>query len=152
VARQVQTLDLLPTVLGLLETSPPDGPTLEGRDLTSGDAHPFAVAEQSAPDLRLFGERFPGVDVSRFDRALAALRTNEFKFIWASDGRHELFDLEHDPTELVNVIDERPDIAAALFDRLGPRVDRLTPPPEAMPRPEFEDAVAERLRSLGYLE
>jgi arylsulfatase A-like enzyme len=150
--RQVQTLDLMPTVLGMLGLEPPDGARpFEGRDLLSPEGHPYTVAEQSRPDLRRFGERFPGVDVSRFDRALAAIRTDEYKFTWASDGLHELYDLRSDPGETHNVVDDRPDVASALAAQLSPHIDRLTADDTAE-QPEFGGAVAERLRSLGYLE
>ncbi|MDH4207865.1 MAG: sulfatase, partial [Anaerolineae bacterium] len=112
----------------------------------------FTVAEWEIPDLTTFHKRFPGVDVSRYDRALKMVRTDRNKYIWASDDNHELYDLQADPTEARNVLAEYPDVAGHL-DRL--LTEWLTSFEAAVPSddaPEFDEGVRARLRALGYLE
>ena len=45
---------------------------------------------------------------------MRSIRGEGRKLIWASDGRHELYDLEADPTEQVNLAAERPEQLAEL--------------------------------------
>jgi arylsulfatase A-like enzyme len=119
VTHQVQTLDLLPTILAMLgDVSSETYRSLQGYDLLSSTRRDFTVAEQAHPDLTLFYEKFPAVDVSRYDRALKAIRTDRYKYVWASDGHHELYDLQADPDEECDIIAEHPDTAEALDQRL----------------------------------
>ena len=153
VEHQVQTLDLLPTILSMLgDTSSETYRSLQGYDLLSSTTHEFTIAEQANPDLTTFYSRFPGVDVSRYDRAIKMIRTDRCKYIWASDGNHELYDLQADPDEQCNIIAERPDISRDLDRRLTEWRNDFE---EAAPLdeiPEFDEAVKDRLRALGYLE
>lgn len=153
VKHQVQTLDLLPTILSMLgDTSSETYRSLQGYDLLSSTRRDFTIAEQAKPDLTTFYKRFPSADVSRYDRALKMIRTNRYKYIWASDGNHELYDLQADPDEVRNVVVERPDVAGDLDRRLTEWRNSFE---EAIPLdevPEFDEAVKDRLRALGYLE
>lgn len=153
VEHQVQTLDTLPTILSMLgDTSSETYRSLQGCDLLSSARHEFTIAEQANPDLTTFYSRFPGVDVSRYDRALKMIRTDHYKYIRASDGNHELYDLQVDPDEQHNINAERPDVAEELDRRLTEWRNSFE---EAIPSdevPEFDEAVKERLRALGYLE
>jgi arylsulfatase A-like enzyme len=153
VTHQVQTLDLFPTILAMLgDTSSETYRLMQGYDLLSSARHDFTLAEQSHPDITNFHKRFPGVDVSRFDRSLKMIRTDQHKYIQASDGRHELYDLWADPDELCNIIAAQPHIADTLDQRLA---EWNTTFEVAMPTtqaPEFDDVVRDRLRALGYLE
>jgi arylsulfatase A-like enzyme len=153
VAHQVQTLDLLPTILAMLgDTSSETYRSLQGLDLLASTRHEFTVAEQVRPDLTTFYERFPGVDVSRYDRALKMIRTVRYKYIWSSEGHHELYDLQMDPNEECIIIAEHPDVAASLDRRLTEWRNSFK---EAIPSDqvsEFDEEVKARLRGLGYLE
>jgi len=153
VAHQVQTLDLLPTILAMLgDTSSGAYRSLQGHDLLSSAGRDFTIAEQMHPDLTTFHKRFPGADVSRFDRSLKMVRTDRCKYIWDSNGQHELYDLQVDPNETRNIIAERQDIAQDLNQRLTEWRDSFE---EAIPSdqaPEFDEVVKARLRALGYLE
>lgn len=113
VGHQVQSVDLLPTVLSVTGASPTPG-GLPGLDLLGPGRHPYTVAEQARPDMSVFRRRFPDVDLSHHDRELRMIRTDHLKLIRSSDGRHELYDLAEDPGELRNLIEERPSDAAEL--------------------------------------
>ena len=153
VEHQVQTLDLLPTILAMLgDTSSETYRSLQGYDLLSSTRRDFTIAEQAHPDLTTFHKRFPGADVSRYDRALKMVRTDLYKYIWASDGNHELYDLQADPDEQCNIIAERPDIAENLDRRLTEWRNSFEAATLLDEAPEFEEKVKARLRALGYLE
>ncbi len=153
VEHQVQTLDLLPTVLSMLgDTSLETWRSLQGYDLLSSDRHEFTIAEQANPDLTTFYQRFPAVDVSGYDRALKMLRTDRYKYIWCSDGKHELYDLETDPDEQHNIFDDNPSIAEQLDSRLKEWLGSFEAATPSDQVPEFDEQVKERLRGLGYLE
>jgi arylsulfatase A-like enzyme len=153
VSYQVQTLDLLPTILSILgEIDSETFHALQGFDLLSSYRRDFTIAEQSRPDLSKFYARFPGVDVSRFDRELTMIRDNRFKFIRASDGKHELYDHTSDPAEEDNLMQVLPRVAAELHRRLEERRGGVVQAALAKEAPEFDSEVVERLRALGYLE
>ena len=150
---QVQTLDLVPTILSMLgETASDLFRSLQGYDLLSAQRRDFTIAEQSRPDLQKFYTRFPGVDVSRFDRALTMIRDDHYKYIWASDGKHELYDRIADPDEQHNLIPTLASVAAKLQDRLDHWKNGFMPAKPSAPAPEFDQEVVERLQALGYLE
>lgn len=119
VEHQVQTVDLLPTILTMLgDTSSELFRSMQGYDLLSSNRREFTIAEQAHPDLSQFNERFPEADVSKYDRALKMIRTDNYKYIWASDGNQELYDLQADPDELSNIIKDHQNIADDLKSRL----------------------------------
>ena len=64
----------------------------------------------------------------------------------------ELYDLEADPHETKNLIDERPEVAALLKRQLWRWMANSAPaaPPPAEVR--VEGQAEEQLRSLGYIE
>lgn len=153
VGDQAQTLDLVPTILDMLGNPASGGSgSQRGPSLLSITRREFTVAEWARPDLSIFRTRFPGVDVSRYDRALAMIRTPRYKYIWASDGGHELYDLRADRGETRDLITDRADVAANLHHKLVAWRGSFEPATPAQPVPEFHDAVKERLRAWGYLE
>jgi arylsulfatase A-like enzyme len=150
---QVQTLDIFPTIMSMLgEASSETYRSLQGYDITSSERHEFTIAEQSLPDLTTFYKRYPGVDVSRYDRSLKMIRTDRYKYIWASDGNHELFDLQVDPDEEQNIIKDQQKIAKDLDRQLTSWQDSFEAAAPSEPAPEFDEEIKARLRALGYLE
>ncbi len=148
----VQTLDLAPTILDLAGVDRPDAPyVMQGRSLLGTDGqHPFAVAEQSIPRFDLFAERFPYFDPAPYERELRAIRREPWKYIWSSDGRHQLYNLDDDPGEQRNLVSVYPDTAGdlhhLLFEWFG-TTEQVAPGVQAV----FDDLVTDRLRDLGYI-
>jgi arylsulfatase A-like enzyme len=155
----VESRDIFPT---LLEAAGIDGPktdTVSARslfDVVRGDAESnrAAISEYLVPQpaIETLRERAKATeedDLSRFDRALRTIRTARWKFIEASDGSRELYDLESDPDESENVISARPEVAERLRERLvasrGPleRGEQDTDP--------LDSGTQERLEDLGYI-
>ncbi len=152
-----QTVDIVPTILNVLGhgTSMSDlpGRTLvpaqfEARDQTFSQVHPY------------YGhlERMAGVvglkkDTADFTSHLRCVRTDQYKFVWSSDGNHQLYDLPYDPDEATNILDKEPEIGKKLLELLE---QQWALQPDYVSRGNDDDdsfSVDElrKLRSLGYL-
>ncbi len=81
---------------------------------------------------------------------LRSLRTDRWLYVAAP--REELYDLNADPGQTQNVIDEHADAANALRKRLAADLQQFSAPPEE-PRPvsQIDPETEARLLSLGYL-
>jgi arylsulfatase A-like enzyme len=107
-----------------------------------------------------FGSKLEGLlalnwafDYAPYARNLRSLRDDQFKYIRASDGRHELYKVALDPAEESNLIDLDPQAADALDARLDQWLGSFTRPgvdPDQVPV-EMDEATRERLEALGYL-
>lgn len=103
----------------------------------------------------------PPPQLTRYLRRLRSIEVGGLRFVWASDGNHELYDLTVDPEEHNDVGADprfgeevnglREQLEAFVAAGGGPK-----PLPEGAPKPEgiFEDLDRESthlLRELGYL-
>ena len=111
-----QTLDILPTILDILDVDNKTlWKTLQGYSvLPAIDNEPrreFALTEYMKPLQQFFliWRRHPDFDVGIYNYMLKALRTLEYKYVWYSNGRAELFDLKNDPSEKKNLATDMPD-------------------------------------------
>jgi len=85
----------------------------------------WGMAGETATDLiKRFRKPF---DEHYFRRSLKSVRQGTWKFIWSSDGRHELFDLAADPGETSNVIDQAPERGRAMWAQLQAFLGALKP-------------------------
>ncbi len=159
VTHQVQLTDLFPTVLDVAGlASPSVRQPLQGLSLLQPPPTPdderLAYAEMLGPHPAMASlNRRTGASEHTprpgLDRALRCVRTPTSKFIWASDGAHMLYDLQHDPYETTNLVTCEPQRAASYLALL----EHWRPPagtPSSAPPPMDED-VRQRLRALGYL-
>jgi arylsulfatase A-like enzyme/thioredoxin-like negative regulator of GroEL len=137
VAAQVQTTDILPTVLDLLRISPPS--TTGNRSLA-----PY-FTETKPNDRVVFGETdYP----LRFGWApLRAVRSGGFKFIEAP--RPELYDLGPDPAELKN--EYEPWNATVQQLRAQIASSAMRPPSVSSSTGAAGKETLSQLRALGYL-
>jgi arylsulfatase A-like enzyme len=144
IQRQVPLLDLMPTLLDLC-----------------GCPSPAGVAGTSfAPLLTGCEANYEGETViSEMQREpwhRIAVRTESFKYIW--DNKHpdrpELYDLAADPGEKQNKSAEYPEMVGQFQAMVDAHLQRKfeTVPAAGVSSPEFDGAVMQRLRDLGYLE
>ncbi|MBM3238204.1 DUF229 domain-containing protein [Candidatus Poribacteria bacterium] len=108
VVRQVRTIDIFPTILDILGINWSGAEELQGRTLvqeTQQRELPFAIAEQEILQdvLNELIKANPSFDISTYSRRLKAIRTNKYKYIWASDGRDEFYNIREDTGELNNL-------------------------------------------------
>ncbi len=125
-----RTRDVLPTLLGRLGVAAPAG--LDGADLFAGPATAEAYAESLYPAT--FGWA-----------PLHAFRLGRYKRIEAP--RPELYDLEADPGETRNLLEQQPQEARRLHEALVAFRSRERSAAPVGADPE----VAERLKALGYV-
>jgi arylsulfatase A-like enzyme len=154
---QVQLVDVFPTIMDILNIQEEKTRSqLQGFSLLPGQiAHrqrTFAVAERAGRSWKRTFHKYPDFNHTQFDRDLKAIRTDRFKYIWASDGKHELYRIDSDPTESQNLIDVYPLEAQRLQDRLFSFIDSVrytgTDVEEDL---ELDPQLEHHLRGLGYL-
>lgn len=113
ISTQAQLIDIFPTILDFLNISLPKEATkqIQGRSL-------IPLIEGKAPAH--FNEYTYGSSEG-IGRHSSFIRTNHWKFISKSlltEKKFELYNLQDDPQEMRNVIDQQPDIAGKLQQEL----------------------------------
>jgi arylsulfatase A-like enzyme len=156
VADQVSLLDVVPTLLDLLDVDPPEG--LQGRSLL-----PLARGESAATaprpvfiTARCEPQRVPHIRAPLTDKGLVrAVRLPGIKLIefpMAGSRRYpEVFDLGDDPGERINQAKTNVDTALILHRELERwQADSGSDPEPAAP--ELDPEVEAALRELGYID
>jgi len=149
----VSNIDLLPTLLAILGISPPPG--------IDGEAIPLGVDDDALPQRTRFGQatrpRKRHEADPRWMNMLKArvIRSGRYKFIQTPYlGTEEMYDLESDPNEQRNLLDEASaetsEIAARLRAELTAWAESADPLPTRF-EPSQRDETRERLKSLGYI-
>jgi arylsulfatase A-like enzyme len=163
----VQHVDLMPTLLAILGMDTEKG-SFDGANLLPlienkvKEIRPFVYCEES------------------YAQKKRALRTRRHKYICATDGigycsychkihggSEELYDLEKDPSEQINIVEQNPRIRRDLRKRLEDFVRRLALKRQGEIRerglrqpderiydysPEEQKEIEKKLRSFGYIE
>lgn len=134
VTQQAQLIDVMPTVLDMLEINPPYG--IQGKSLLP------AIKGTAEEDFNkyVFSVQYLG-DVG------TSVRTNEWKLIFKIDGSHELYNLISDPRERKNLIDERQDVFLELREKLFEWGKEMDITLESVP----SEDILEDLMRLGYM-
>ncbi|MCK4547878.1 MAG: sulfatase-like hydrolase/transferase, partial [Candidatus Eisenbacteria sp.] len=153
IVQQVETLDILPTILDVMGHPIPD--VVEGRSLK-----PLLAGDTSWTERTVFSEASKpwnaegeSGEIFRNERKAKCARTRDWKYIYTPYARsRELYELSKDPAETVNLVAKRPDLAAEMEKHLQfwaqaprerqPADDLVSQDPETL----------EKLRSLGYLQ
>ena len=141
VAALVRTVDLAPTILELAGLPPL--PEAQGVSLT-----PLLAGRSTDLQLSAYAETVEPYALLRLSR-IRTLTVDRWKYIWSSIP--QLFDLETDPGELKNVIDEHADTAASLREQLRELVAAAPPCIPQDKAPPLTNAEIARLESLGYI-
>ncbi len=151
VTRPVSQVDVMPTVLDLLGLTA--AAALDGRSLTS-----LMVAGAASAD----GDPQPVPILGHVDNPWArrtTLRLGDWSVIrgdvdpalpFPAPRPWELFDLATDPGQQVDLSARHPDRLQSLQDALAQIESELRPQGDSAPGVVLSEAVAERLRQLGY--
>jgi arylsulfatase A-like enzyme/Tfp pilus assembly protein PilF len=139
VAEPVRIVDVLPTALELAGASAPSD--VQGRSLV-------AAMNGTRLDLLAYSESwYPRHHYGWSE--LRAVQDGRYKFVQAP--RPELYDLQLDPRETVNIIDKQPATAQALGRALDDLVARTSRETGSQAPQPVDPEVEERLRALGYV-
>lgn len=124
----VSGVDLLPTVCRLTGVGLPAGHALDGEDVS--DVLLGATRGRTTP---LYWEwRFSIVGEPFHRSPMLAMREGHWKLLMNPDrSRVELFDIPHDPTELLNVAKDHPDVVQRMSEKLIGWKGTLPPGPVA---------------------
>ncbi len=137
----VRTIDLMPTLLDLFDLEPPE--RLQGisfREQILGDI--------DTPPVDSYFETYYGRFFMGWSE-LKGVQWNEWKYIQAP--KPELYNIRDDPGELVNLIEQRPDVASSMKERLNNLISTHSNPSVTMARPlPMDEEYREILESLGY--
>jgi arylsulfatase A-like enzyme len=140
---QVQLIDLYPTLLELAGAEIPPEVLRSSQSLLAPPetwSRPFAVAENTGTKSQ------QGV-LARM------IRTEQYKYIWKSDGDHELYNLRADPGEEANLVGSETEVADDLQRQLTEWLDGSSNDRElCAAQTQYDAVVLERLRDLGYVE
>jgi arylsulfatase A-like enzyme len=146
VAQLVRQVDVLPTLLDLLDISVPD--TLHGQSLRP------ALHYDTPLHLEAYIEAFLRVRSDPRDRRVG-WRTAEWKYSYAPQNPRlpqELYHLSEDPRERQNLASHRPEVAADLQARIEALQHGPVAPSPGLAMSDAEKASLEkRLTELGYL-
>jgi arylsulfatase A-like enzyme len=154
----VQLTDIVPTILEVAGVPAPHQDKLFGKSLTAHRGpvgHEFIAAEWEGriPFFlrRTLGESRAEEKVGEFKKPFRMIREGRYKYISRYGDRVELYDLESDPGENINLADRETTIAEAL----GQKLDRWKESARAHTPEKVEqamdDEVRRHLEKLGYL-
>ena len=81
-----------------------------------------------------------------------ALIEGDFKYLWSSGGARELYDLDSDAEEAIDIAADEPERAEQMSKRLERFVEAMPTPDAGEPDEGVDEETRRALRSLGYLE
>jgi choline-sulfatase len=144
VTQPVRTVDILPTVLDLLQIQAPDA--LAGVSLA-----PLLTGAREMANVPMEGYGEAMYPLHHYGWSeLTATRSDRYKLIDAP--RPELYDLERDPNELNNIFEERRSVADAMLRNLRDQKRQMAASAPAAPKNEEVDPETRaRLAALGYV-
>jgi len=138
----VGLIDVMPTIAGLVGAEVPK--EVQGENLSQWLLGPSSPAKQRQFYMESFtAPRYYGTN------SLLGLISGRWKYIETS--RPELYDLERDPEERVNLIEREPRIAQSLENQLKQVLKAHTREKETRDRLAPDEASRRRMESLGYL-
>jgi arylsulfatase A-like enzyme len=121
-----QVQDILPTLLELCQIKPENGPGFDGMSLV-----PVLRGEQAVSDDRVLimnYSRMPGFSNYPSPHSQTQMRADQAGVLWKHwrllENR-ELYNLDIDPLQQTNVIDQHPDVVEKLRDHLASWWDRV---------------------------
>ena len=154
VSQLVQSVDIFPTIMEILNINEEKNYELQGLSLTSllngAKEREYTISEQAYPNLKVFETKYPKFDTTPYRCELKALRTKEYKYIWHSNGNHELFHLKEDPKEEKNLIDKMPENTNYFKTKLEDWIKLCGVGVEEKKSFQLDENIKDQLRQLGY--
>lgn len=156
----VRLADVHHTIMRMIDGPDYKAPGYDTRDLLKLAADPpaerVAVTLWPGAELELAKRisRTSDPEVHHRGRMQTAIQDGRYKLMVSVDGRRELFDVQADPGESDNLIDQRPEVLARLETQLA-KWDASVPRYVPKPRDRGKQMSAQMLRdlaALGYLD
>lgn len=139
----VSSVDYLPTVLGTIGKEIPE--YIQGTSLLEiTNSAKRNVISESYPS-----EYWKSLH-SRFNRIQRAIYSWPYKFISATDGKLELYDLSKDPNEANDLYHDDSTVAKQMDSKLKQWLDTFTP--EESEPASMDRETIENLKALGYIQ
>jgi arylsulfatase A-like enzyme len=151
-SRPVMNVDLFPTLLELAGVSVETPYRSEAVSLFAGPKERVRLSEYPFADrkhIRYLEFDYPDFAPDPWLRSLRAFRSGTMKYVWASDGRHALYDMAADPGEQTNLVRERPQLAELLDTQLEDFLENMGDGSRGSTA-DFTDETRAMLESLGY--
>ncbi len=146
VERQVSLVDIMPTILQLLNIDPPE--QTAGKPLLENSGIPARLKKL------LSGRQASVYHFAELDShaILKAVSVPPWKYIYGYQTQSgALYNTASDPFELINLADKHPDRAAALKEQLFSWVSQAKTYPPKSHAIELSPGEREKLEALGYL-
>lgn len=156
----IQMVDLMPSILEIANIEWTQyKPQIQGYPIQEiirkNFKHDVAVAEYDSPDVifSTLKKDYPSIEYKKYARSLKSIQTDRYKYIWASDGKHELYDLQSDPGEEMNILEQSPEVADDLDHRLKKWLTdhRNENQNEIQSDSSSSNRLKNSLKSLGYV-
>jgi len=157
VSNLVSTIDIFPTILDILNIE-------EYRNDVQGESlspfkdqkfHDFVCAEcgESVTNIPTDWVEFQRLrpKLKPYDKGSKCLRTDSYKYILSQNGKEELYDIQKDSLEEVNIANKHPEKVGYFRKLLENTVDISFFGPKDFPKGEKGKEITNRLRALGYI-
>ena len=115
---------------------------------------PHAVAMYDLPEFSLARWKKNNAPINpAWQRELYSIRTQDWKYIHTGDGKHELYHIQEDATELNNLFLDNAyiEVVEELQNRLSQYMCKDDVSDDRFDEPDFDREVKKRLQALGYL-
>ena len=151
--RLVTTIDVGPTLCAIADVPWPRGER-QGNSLLDGEEHAFVINQRwnFRDGWETFAQKHPTVDWKGYDLGhVIALKERRYKYVWTSVEKDFLFDLQTDPGEGANIAMQNPtetERCRTVLDEWRAGIEGARGSAEG----EYEEAIIEHLRCLGYVE
>ncbi|MBN1482213.1 DUF229 domain-containing protein [candidate division KSB1 bacterium] len=152
----VQSNDIVPTLLDGLNLEWKHHSQKQGQSFLHGSRRQAALTETFNPEFMIDrwlqrNEKLNKKDFAHYLRDLTAYRKQDGKLIYASDGKHEFYDIKYDPSESHNIYSKK-DIRIKNYENeLKDWIGSFTPHTVSEDtQPGFDKATWEKMKALGY--
>ena len=141
VSEVVNTLDIAPTLTRVSGFPDAETRSFQGQSLLS-------LMDKEGPPRYGFSESTYAHDAVGA-HTLFGVQTSQYHYVRGAE--EELYDLEHDPAELHNIVHDKPAVTQTLRQTLEAIRSRFHQPGEASGQTGPSPETVEKLRSLGYV-
>jgi len=145
ISNQIRTVDIFPTIFEIIGINDSPKGILDGRSLV-----PFFSGKE-VKELPVYLHTIPYVEESIHDKV--GIRTSKYKYFRharQSDQNINLYDLENDPQENINIAEDNPEIVTSMEKILEEMTKDLDVDEEKLTEEE-EKIVEAQLKDLGYI-